>query len=133
MSFGNVFFIVYIVYNSHACYSVFKDLISLRFPSTTLKLTTSTDHSTFYFSDFVTEFYKIMLRLIDRNSKRVATSELSVLKYELQCHLWIMKAGLLFFNFNPTWNFLSLINPTRLKCRLFCLQFFLSSALRTRT
>ena len=88
--------------------------ISFRFDflATTLKLTTSTDHSTFYFSDFVTEFYKIMLRLIDRNSKRVATSELSVLKYELQCHLWIMKAGLLFFNFNPTWNFSSLINPT---------------------
>ena len=88
--------------------------ISFRFDflATTLKLTTSTDHSTFYFSDFVTEFYKIMLRLIDRNSKRVATSELSVLKYELQCHLWIMKAGFLFLNFNPTWNFSSLINPT---------------------
>ena len=39
----------------------------------------------------MTEFYKIMLRLIDRSSKKVAASELSILKYELQCHLWILK------------------------------------------
>ena len=44
-----------------------------------------------YIIDFVTEFYKIMLRLIDRSSKKVAASELSILKYELQCHLWILK------------------------------------------
>ena len=55
----------------------------------------------------MTEFYKMMIRLIDRSSKKVARSELSVLKYELQVaiifdqdhreslplqsHLWIMK------------------------------------------
>ena len=46
-----------------------------------------------YFTDFVTEFYKIMIRLIDRSSKKVARSELGVLKYELQSHLWIMKVA----------------------------------------
>ena len=32
----------------------------------------------------MTEFYKMMIRLVDRSSKKVARSELSVLKYELQ-------------------------------------------------
>ena len=39
----------------------------------------------------MTEFYKIMLRLIDRGAKRVASSELNLLKYELQGHLWTMR------------------------------------------
>ena len=42
-------------------------------------------------AEFVTEFYKIMLRLIDRGAKRVASSELNLLKYELQGHLWTMR------------------------------------------
>ena len=41
--------------------------------------------------EFVTEFYKMMLRLIERGAKRVASSELNLLKYELQGHLWILK------------------------------------------
>ena len=32
-----------------------------------------------------------MLRLIDRGAKRVASSELNLLKYELQGHLWTMR------------------------------------------
>lgn len=47
--------------------------------------------------DFVTEFYKIMLRLIDRSSKKVERSELGELKYELQCHLWILKEACAWF------------------------------------
>ena len=43
------------------------------------------------FIEFVTEFYKMMLRLIERGAKRVASSELNLLKYELQGHLWILK------------------------------------------
>ena len=39
----------------------------------------------------MTEFYKMMLRLIERGAKRVASSELNLLKYELQGHLWILK------------------------------------------
>ena len=35
-------------------------------------------------SEFVTEFYKMMLRLIDRGAKKVVRSELNLLKYELQ-------------------------------------------------
>ena len=41
--------------------------------------------------EFVTEFYKMMLRLIERGARRVASSELNLLKYELQGHLWILK------------------------------------------
>ena len=48
-------------------------------------------------ADFVTEFYKVMLRLIDRSSKKVATSELSVLKYELQRHLWTLSEAAAWF------------------------------------
>ena len=32
----------------------------------------------------MTEFYKMMLRLIDRGAKKVVRSELNLLKYELQ-------------------------------------------------
>ena len=42
----------------------------------------------------MTEFYKMMLRLIDRGAKQVASSELNMVKYELQGHLWIMKERL---------------------------------------
>ena len=45
----------------------------------------------------MTEFYKVMLRLIDRSSKKVATSELSVLKYELQRHLWTLSEAAAWF------------------------------------
>ena len=61
-----------------------------------------------YFKEFVTEFYRMMLRLIDKGSKNVDKSELGILKYELQVlaqpnpnhlktdtyvqgHLWILK------------------------------------------
>ena len=39
----------------------------------------------------MTEFYKMMLRLIDRGAKKVVRSELNLLKYELQGHLWTLK------------------------------------------
>ena len=47
--------------------------------------------------DFVTEFYKIMLRLIDRSAKKVERSELGMLKYELHCHLWILSEACSWF------------------------------------
>ena len=44
-----------------------------------------------YFKEFVTDFYKMALRLIDRGAKKFDQSELGILKYELQTHLWALK------------------------------------------
>ena len=44
-----------------------------------------------YIREFVQDFYKSVIRLADRGSKKLDTSELGVLKLELQGHLWRLK------------------------------------------
>ena len=44
-----------------------------------------------YIREFVNDFYKNIIRLADRGSKKLDQSELGVLKLELQGHLWLLK------------------------------------------
>jgi hypothetical protein len=44
-----------------------------------------------YIREFVNEFYKNIIRLADRGSKKLDQSELGVLKLELHGHLWLLK------------------------------------------